>query len=65
MLLKNKIALITGSVRGTGAGIARVFAGEGAKVVLNQVKEEGHPQHVLEGIESAGGQALFVGRHYR
>ena len=60
MLLENKVALITGSARGTGAGIARVFAGEGARVVLNQVKEEGHPQQVLEEIEAAGGQALFV-----
>lgn len=60
MLLKNKVALITGSVRGTGAGIARVLAAEGAKVVINQVKEEGNPQDVLKEIESAGGQALFV-----
>ena len=60
MLLENKVALITGSVRGSGAGIARAFAGEGAKVVINQVKEEGNAQQVLEEIESAGGQALFV-----
>ncbi len=60
MLLENKVALITGSVRGTGAGIARVFSREGAKVVINQVKDEGDPQQVLEEIEAAGGQVLFV-----
>ena len=60
MLLTDKVAVITGSVRGTGAGIARVFAREGAKVVINQVKDEGYPQQVLEEIEAAGGQVLFV-----
>jgi len=60
MLLENKVALITGSARGTGAGIARVFAREGASVVINQVREEGNPQRVLEEIETAGGKALFV-----
>jgi len=60
MLLANRVALITGSARGTGAGIARVFAREGATVVINQVKEEGNPQRVLEEIQTAGGQALFV-----
>ncbi|MBI3800424.1 MAG: SDR family oxidoreductase [Deltaproteobacteria bacterium] len=60
MLLENKVALITGSARGTGAGIARVFAGEGASVVINQVKEEGNPQRVLEDVQRAGGKALFV-----
>lgn len=60
MLLENKVALITGSARGTGAGIARVFAREGASVVINQVKEEGNPQQVLEEIQNAGGKALFV-----
>lgn len=60
MLLRNKVALITGSVRGSGAGIARVFAREGAQIVLNQVKDEGNPQKVLEEIHDIGGKALFV-----
>jgi 3-oxoacyl-[acyl-carrier protein] reductase len=60
MLLANRVALITGSARGTGAGIARVFAREGASVVINQVKDEGNPQRVLEEIQASGGQALFL-----
>jgi 3-oxoacyl-[acyl-carrier protein] reductase len=60
MLLTNKVALITGSARGTGAGIARVFAREGASVVINQVKDEGNPQQVLEEIQASGGKALFL-----
>lgn len=60
MLLQNKVALITGSVRGSGAGIARVFAREGAQIVLNQVKDEGNPQKILEEVHAAGGKALFV-----
>ena len=60
MLLASKVALITGAARGTGAGIARVFAREGACVVINQVKDEGHPQRVLEEIQAAGGRALIV-----
>src|SRR5262245_55719102 len=60
MLLANKVALITGSSRGSGAGIARVFAREGAQIVLNQVKDEGTTQRVLEEIRAAGGKSLFV-----
>lgn len=60
MLLEKKVALITGSSRGTGAGIARVFARHGASVVINQVKAEGNPQKVLQEIRSSGGRAEFI-----
>ena len=60
MLLVNKVALVTGSARGTGAGIARMFAREGASIVINQVKDEGNPQRVLEEIQDVGRKALFV-----
>lgn len=60
MLLLGRVALITGSARGTGAGIARVFAREGACVVVNQVKEEGNPQGVVQEIRAAGGQAFWA-----
>lgn len=60
MLLEGKVALITGSARGTGAGIARVFASEGARVVVNQVREEGNPQEVMDAVTALGGEALFV-----
>jgi len=40
MKLKNKIALITGSSSGIGQGVAKLFAEEGATVVVNYPSEE-------------------------
>ena len=38
--LAGKVALITGAARGQGAAEARLFAAEGARVVLGDVLEE-------------------------
>ena len=41
MRLKGKVALVTGAGSGFGAGIARRFAEEGAKLVVNDLNAEG------------------------
>src|SRR5881227_1755236 len=41
MRLQGKVALITGAARGFGAGIAEVFAREGARLVLTDIDGEG------------------------
>lgn len=59
MRLENKVALITGAYGGMGRASARLFAKEGASVVLAGRNEE--RGHALEKeINDAGGQALFV-----
>ena len=40
MRLKGKVALITGAARGQGAAEARLFAQEGAKVILADVTDQ-------------------------
>jgi 3-oxoacyl-[acyl-carrier protein] reductase len=41
MRLKNKVAIVTGAGSGFGAGIAKRFVEEGAKVVMNDVNPQG------------------------
>jgi phosphonate transport system substrate-binding protein len=41
MRLQNKIAIVTGAASGFGEGIARLFAAEGAKVVLADINGAG------------------------
>ena len=58
MRLENKVALITGAASGMGASMARIFASEGAKVVVaDMLDEEG--KKVAAEITQANGAAVF------
>jgi NAD(P)-dependent dehydrogenase (short-subunit alcohol dehydrogenase family) len=57
--LAGKVALISGGARGMGAAEARLFAREGARVVLGDILEaEG--KSVEADVVAKGGQAAFV-----
>jgi NAD(P)-dependent dehydrogenase (short-subunit alcohol dehydrogenase family) len=57
--LRGKTAFVTGSYRGTGAGIARFLAAEGATVFVHGF-EPGQAEPVADEIRSAGGDARPV-----
>ncbi len=59
MRLENKVALISGGARGMGAVEAKMFASEGAKVVIGDVLEEEGRRTEAE-INETGGECVFV-----
>ena len=59
MRLVGKVALISGSARGQGEAEARLFAKEGASVVVGDVLEN-QGKKVEAEINETGGRALFV-----
>ncbi len=57
--LQDKTAIVTGAGRGIGAAIARLFASEGARVIVAEIDASTGESMVAE-IRDAGGEALFV-----
>jgi 3(or 17)beta-hydroxysteroid dehydrogenase len=57
--LKDKVAVITGGAFGMGEAMARLFAREGAKVVIGDVLES-EGTEVAKSIVAAGGEAFFI-----
>jgi 3-oxoacyl-[acyl-carrier protein] reductase len=57
--LTGRMALVTGAGQGMGAGVARLLAGQGAKVAVNDLVEA-RAKASAEAIAAAGGQALAV-----
>lgn len=58
-ILDGQVAIITGSGRGIGAAAAKLFAAQGAKVVVSDL-DEGPAQETVDAIKAAGGEAIAV-----
>jgi len=57
MLLKDKVAIITGAAGGIGAAMALGYVREGAKVVVADIADG---QKVVDTLKKEGGEALYV-----
>jgi len=62
VILKDKVAVVTGSGQGLGRAFAVALAQEGAKVVVNDLKPEsgGTAEETVKIIKDDGGEALAV-----
>ena len=59
MRLEGKVAFVSGGARGMGAAEAKLFASEGAKVVIGDVLED-EGRKVEAEINETGGDAVFI-----
>lgn len=59
MRLAKKVALITGSGRGIGREMARLFAAEGARIIIADIHEE-NARQTADQLTAAGGEAYPI-----
>ena len=59
MRLQDKVALITGSASGMGQAAAKLFAREGASIIVTDIAADAGEQ-TARNIREAGGKAIFV-----
>ncbi len=57
MLLKDKVVIVTGAVRGIGKDYSKGIATEGGKVVVSDILDG---EETIEEIRKAGGEAMYV-----
>ncbi len=68
-ILDGRVAVVTGGARGIGGSVSRLFAAEGASVVVNDLGgttdgtggDSGPAHEIVEEIKAAGGQAVANG----
>jgi len=58
MLLRDKVAIVTGGAQGIGRAVVNRLAAEGAKVVVVDIKEEAC-KAVVKAVEAKGREAVF------
>lgn len=58
--LAGKVAIVTGAGSGIGRAVAIAFASEGARVTVNDHREDGMAEETLAAIKAAGGDTVYV-----
>ena len=56
---ERRVALVTGSGKGVGAGVVRVLASRGVRCCINCNSNPGMAEKTLQTVEEAGGEAFI------
>jgi NAD(P)-dependent dehydrogenase (short-subunit alcohol dehydrogenase family) len=60
LILKGKVALVTGASRGIGASVARMLADRGADIAINYHSKGSRAENVATDVREVGRRALLV-----